>query len=75
MTFKSLRVPSEAEVQPWFDAVCALWDDPLLYRRVATRARQIADERYSEARARERHVDYLTSLRPGGRLFPENGRR
>jgi len=69
LTFKTFRLPSEEEVQPWFDAVCALWDDPTLYRRMGTRARQIAEERYSEHVARKRHVDYFTSLMPGGRLF------
>ena len=38
-------------------------------RRVAARARTIAAERYSEAVFRARHVDYLTSLRPGFRPF------
>jgi len=69
MTFKSTRLPSEADVQPWFDAVCDLWDDPALYERVACRARQIAEERYAERVARQRHVAYLTSLRAGGELF------
>jgi glycosyltransferase involved in cell wall biosynthesis len=69
MTFKTLRVPSAEEVQPWFDAVCALWDDPTLYQRMATRGRQIAEERYSEETARRQHLDYLTALRPGGTLF------
>jgi glycosyltransferase involved in cell wall biosynthesis len=69
LTVKTCRLPSEEEVQPWFDAVCELWDDPTLYQRVATRARQIAAERYSEPVSRPQHVDYLTSLRPGGRLF------
>lgn len=65
MTFKTFRLPSEEEVQPWFDAVCALWDDSTLYQRVAARARQIAEERYSEHVSRQQHVDYLISLRPG----------
>jgi glycosyltransferase involved in cell wall biosynthesis len=69
LTFKSSRLPSEVEVQPWFDAVCELWDDATLYERVARRARQIAEERYGERVARERHVAYLTSLGSGGRLF------
>lgn len=69
LTFKSARVPSEAEVQPWFDAVCELWDDAALYERVASRARQIAEERYAERVARQRHVAYFTSLRSPGRLF------
>ena len=69
LTFKTVRLPSEAEVQPWFDAVCALWDDRTLYQRMATRAREIAEERYGERVSRERHVGYFTSLRPGGCLF------
>jgi glycosyltransferase involved in cell wall biosynthesis len=67
MTYKTTRLPTEAEVQPWFDVVCSLWDDPALYQAVASRARQIAEERYSEAVSRLKHVDYFTSLRPGGR--------
>jgi hypothetical protein len=38
---------------------------------VAERARQIADERYSEAVSRRRHVAYFTSLAPGGRPIAE----
>jgi hypothetical protein len=67
MTFKTTKLPSEQEVEPWYEAVCALWDDPTLYRSVATRGRQIAEERYSENVSRRRHVDYFTSLKPGGR--------
>ena len=65
MTFKTTRLPSEQEVEPWYEAVCALWDDPVLFQSVSTRARQIAEERYSEAVSRKRHVDYFTSLKPG----------
>jgi hypothetical protein len=64
MTFKSVRLPAEVDVQPWFDAVCALWDDHALYDDVAACARRIAEERYSEHVLRERHVRYLTALRP-----------
>ena len=59
----------EADVQPWFDAVCELWDDAALYERVASRARQIAEERYGEGVARQRHVSYFTSLGSRGRPF------
>ena len=62
MTYKTTRLPSEAETEPWFDAVCGLWDDQVLYRAVAERGRAIANERYSEAVSRLRHVDYFTSL-------------
>jgi hypothetical protein len=67
MTFKSTTLPSEEEVQPWYDAVCALWDDAALYRAMAARGREIADERYTEAVSRKKHLDYFTSLEPGGR--------
>src|SRR6185312_6460464 len=41
MTAATKQVPSESEVEPWYDAVCALWDTPALYDAVAARARQI----------------------------------
>ena len=69
MTATDARVPTEEEASPWYDAVCALWDDEDLYQRVAARACAIAAERYSEAVLRARHIDYLTSLRPGFRPF------
>ena len=71
MTSKTTKLPSEQEVEPWYEAVCTLWDDPALYHSVATRARQIADERYSERMSRMKHVDYFTSLKPGGRPILE----
>ena len=67
MTFKTTKLPSEQEIEPWYEAVCALWDDPALYHSVATRAHQIAEERYSEKVSRKKHVDYFTSLKAGGR--------
>jgi len=67
LTVNTTRLPDEREVEPWYDAVCALWDDPALYQAVSTRAREIAHERYSEDVSRRLHVDYFTSLKPGGR--------
>ena len=67
MTFKTTKLPSEQEVEPWYEAVCTLWDDPALYSSVATRAHRIAEERYSEGVSRMKHVGYFTSLKPGGR--------
>ena len=63
------RLPSAAEVERWFNVVCALWDDKDLYVSVATRARELATQRYSEAVSRERHLEYFTSLKPGQPLF------
>jgi glycosyltransferase involved in cell wall biosynthesis len=65
LTPHTTRLPSEAEVGPWYDAICALWDDAALYQAVAARARAIAEQRYSEVVSRRRHVDYFTSLTPG----------
>ena len=67
MTAETTRLPSEQELEPWYEAVCALWDDAALYQSMGARARQIADERYSEDVSRKRHVDYFTSLKTGGR--------
>jgi hypothetical protein len=70
MTPDTRRVPSEAELAPWYDAVCSLWDDLPRYEALARRARQVADERYSERVSRKAHVDYFTSLTPGGQPLP-----
>ena len=70
MTAQTTRLPTEHEVEPWFDAVCALWDDAELYRSMAARARQIAESHYGEQVSRKRHVDYFVSLRPGGTTLP-----
>jgi glycosyltransferase involved in cell wall biosynthesis len=69
MTPTGTRLPSEPEVEPWFEAVCALWDDGELYASVSTRGRMIADVRYSETVSRARHVDYFTSLERRGMPF------
>jgi glycosyltransferase involved in cell wall biosynthesis len=69
MTIESTRVPDEAEVMPWFEAVCRLWDDSAHYRAVSDRARRIAEDRYGEAVSRERHVEYFEALKPGRSPF------
>ena len=75
LTPTSTRLPSERDMAPWFDAVCALWDDNVHYETMAARARQIADARYSEDVSRRLHVEYFTSLKPGGRpLADPSGR-
>jgi len=67
MTVDATRLPTTDEIEPWYDAVCALWDDAALYDAMSARAGAIADARYSEAVSRQRHVDYFTSLKPAGR--------
>jgi len=71
MTPTGRKLPSEADVEPWYNAVCALWDDPALYQTISARARAIADARYSEEISRRKHVEYFTSLRPGHRPVPD----
>ena len=66
MTPENSRLPSEREVEPWYDAVCALWDDGSLYGAVASKAREIAHDRFSEAISRKKHVEYFCSLTSGG---------
>ena len=66
MTPQTTRLPSEAEAEPWYEAVCDLWDDRELYHSIAARAHEIAGERYGESVSRRKHLDYFTSLRPGG---------
>jgi len=72
LTTTSTRIPSEGDMEAWFEAVCALWDDKSLYDTIAARARAIADLRYSETASRRQHVDYFTSLKPGGRPIAES---
>jgi glycosyltransferase involved in cell wall biosynthesis len=66
MTDRSTRLPSEQEVEPWYEAVTSVWDSSALYQKMSARARQIADERYAECVSRKRHVDYFTSLKTEG---------
>jgi hypothetical protein len=74
MTAETTKLPSEREIQPWYDAVCELWDTPALYASMADRARRIAEQRYSEFVSRSTHVEYFTSLKPGGRPIRPRGR-
>ncbi len=66
MTYDGTQLPSETDVQPWYDAVCSLWDDPAHYESVAAKARQIATARFTEEISRRQHVEYFTSLAPRG---------
>lgn len=70
MTRSTMRVSIEQDVEPWFEAVCALCDDAALYESIGARARQIAEARYAERVLRVQHLDYFTSLKPGGRPPP-----
>ena len=74
MTPDTTRLPTEAELEPWYRALCTIWDDSALYDEIASRARQIAEARYSEDVSRRKHVTYFTSLRPGGQPLPSKAR-
>ena len=71
MTPTSTALPSEAETQPWFDAVCELWDDPGLYAEASALARRTAAEVYGEPVLRKRYLDYFETLTASNApLFP-----
>jgi hypothetical protein len=72
MTADGARLPAAAEIEPWFDAVCSLWDDERRYASVAARGRAIAEARYSESVSRATHVGYFTSLARRGTPFECN---
>ena len=72
MTPQGTRVPGENEIEPWFSAVCELWDDPRAYDRLGAHGRAIAGDRYSEATARARHLEYFTTLDPRATPFATN---
>jgi glycosyltransferase involved in cell wall biosynthesis len=69
MNSKDPTIPSANDVRPWFEAVCALWDDAEWYQELSRRARSLAQTRYSEAASRQGHLEYLTGLRPAGSVF------
>ena len=62
-------LPTVEEAQPWFDAVCELWDDTRAYSAAADVARQTAERWYSEAAQRQRYLEYFSTLREPTPLF------
>ena len=63
------RIPDPAEVQPWFDAVTRLWDDPAAYAGAAARALAAAGRLYDDAGLRTRYLDHVTDPGPFPPLF------
>ena len=59
LTYTSTEPPTAAEVEPWFEAVCALWDDARLYQRTASAGRRIAAERYAEPVLKAAHLEFF----------------
>jgi glycosyltransferase involved in cell wall biosynthesis len=69
LTDQAQMLPSSQDVQPWFDAVCELWDDADAYARASTVARDTAARFYSEPIVRQRYLDYFASLDKHESLF------
>ena len=69
LTDQAQMLPSIQDVQPWFDAVCELWDDAGAYARASTAARETALRCYSEPILRSRYLEYFQSLDEHDSLF------
>jgi len=69
MTEFTTELPTIEEAQPWFDAVCDLWDDERAYATASEQAREVARRWYDEAIVRQAYVDYLGALDPNETLF------
>ncbi len=69
LTPETLELPSREEVQPWFDAVCGLWDSPARYALASSAARTTAEQLYHEQVMRKRYREYFESLGEGGNLL------
>ncbi len=61
MTPTGLRLPSVEEVEPWFLAICELWDNPAHYAAASAVARDTADKFYAEPLMLRRYVEYFDS--------------
>jgi glycosyltransferase involved in cell wall biosynthesis len=69
MTEFTTELPTVQEAQPWFDAVCDLWDNERAYAAASEQAREVARRWYDEAVVRQAYVDYLGALDPNETLF------
>jgi glycosyltransferase involved in cell wall biosynthesis len=72
MTEFTTELPTVEEAQPWFDAVCELWDDAEAHERACNLARDIGNRWYSESVMRRRYLDYFASIAPGTPLFEDS---
>jgi glycosyltransferase involved in cell wall biosynthesis len=63
MTPTSSRLPDAAEVAPWVEAICELWDRPAAYAAAAKLARRTAEQLYSEVVLKPPYLDFFASLR------------
>jgi len=58
------RLPTEDEMQPWFAAICDLWDDEEHYLARSANCRAYAAEHFSESASRQAYLDYLQTVHP-----------
>jgi glycosyltransferase involved in cell wall biosynthesis len=75
LTASATRLPERAEIEPWFRAVCELWDDAGKYEYEASLAHEIAELRYSESVLQKQYLDYFENLKPGQPLFNDTSER
>jgi hypothetical protein len=71
LTPDSRQLPAAEDVEPWFAAVCTMWDDAERYRAAAARARVVAEQHYGEGMMRQRYCQYFEGLTRGERLFDD----
>lgn len=70
-TRETTTLPDSQALEPWFDAVCRLWDDDEFYAAVSRRAGELARQRYSESLLKAKHLDYFDALPRESRTLPE----
>ena len=69
LTHAADRLPTDAEMSPWFDTIVRLWDDDAAYATASAAAHQAAAALYDETRQRQRAVDYFMDPGPFPPLF------
>ena len=71
LTDQTRELPTREEAQPWFDAICGLWDDESAYAAAAELARSTGERWYGEAIMRQRYLDFFASLTGSAALFDD----
>lgn len=59
LTPQSTKIPDEQEVEPWFKAVCDLWDDEERYNSLSRKGRQEALRLYSEDALKSIYLEFF----------------
>jgi glycosyltransferase involved in cell wall biosynthesis len=69
LTQRATTLPSEAEMEPWFDALVRLWDDKAEYARASTAAATEGRRLYGETMLRARYLAWFESPPPYPPVF------